>query len=75
MSVPRPGQYAKPLEGIIAEATSALSALHMNPKPIPRLPNDESTYLADSDEWCRHACDHMQAVIDLALKALKKGGC
>lgn len=74
MSAPR--MYNNPLEGIIAEATSAISALHMYPKPIPRLPNDEDQgYLSDTDEWCRHAVEHLNAVIDHALNAkYLKGG-
>lgn len=68
MSEPRTDYHSLP-NGITTEIMSAMSALNMNPEPLPpdQIKHDTG-YLADTDRWAAHAMDHLHAAYALVQK-------
>lgn len=56
MSEPR--THTNPLEGARSELISGLSALHMEPQPLPENEQGDDGYLTDLDYWAQHAQKH-----------------
>ncbi len=55
------------------EIVSAMSSLNMKPKPIKN--SDGSSFLADTDGWCKHSLEHMHTafkMIEVARDYLNK---
>lgn len=48
------------------EIISGMSALHMNPDPIPteKQTPENNGYLTDVDGWAKHSIEHFRAAID-----------
>jgi len=66
MGAPRT-DYSNHIEGIIQELISAQSSLNMEPSPIS--PEYEGGfYLSETDEWAKHAYEHIGAALKLATK-------
>lgn len=68
MSDPRT-DYRDTPQGIVTELISAMSALNMEPSPLP--PDEikhDTGYLSDTDMWVRHAMEHLHAAYGLAQK-------
>ena len=59
--------YAKPIDGVIQELMSALSSLNMEPTPIAP-ENEGGFYLSETDEYAKHAYDHISAALKLVTK-------
>jgi hypothetical protein len=50
----------------VDELTSAISALHMEPEPLPGpFPEDEPAFLVYRDKWVSHAVEHIRAALTL----------
>ncbi len=64
--------YTNPLDGVVSELMSAMSALNMEPDPLPRdqWPDKEGgpVYLSERDAWAKHSMEHMHAAFDQAAK-------
>jgi hypothetical protein len=56
------------LEGALQELISAMSALNMEPDPIP----GATGFLSDTDAWVRHAMEHLTAVAHLLIRAQRE---
>lgn len=52
--------HANPALGVFLEVTSGLSALRMEPKPIPA-EKAYGPFICDRDEWAKHAVEHFHA--------------
>lgn len=64
-------EHSDPLNGALIEITSAISALNMEPKPIPEpVPGSGPRFLSESDEWAKHCEVHLQAVYKLIAAAV-----
>lgn len=59
--------YGNPLQGALIECLSAMSALNMDPSPIP----GAIGYLSETDAWAKHAMEHLQTAIALINKVLR----
>jgi len=57
--------YSDPISGIFQELIAAKSSLNMEPEPIAP-ENEGDFYLSQTDNWAKHAYNH----IDAALKIL-----
>lgn len=71
MSDPRT-DYRDTPQGIVTELISAMSALNMEPSPLP--PDEikhDTGYLSDTDKWVRHAMEHIYAAYGMAQKTGK----
>ena len=66
MSDPRT-DYRDAPQGVITELISAMSALNMEPEPLPadQIKHDTG-YLSDTDKWVRHAMEHLYAAYGMA---------
>lgn len=64
-----------PIQGAMNELVSAMSALNMEADPVipppVREPNSRPVYLSESDNWAKHAMEHMHAVFELLQRAHK----
>ncbi len=63
--------HTEPLRGAVSEIISGLSALNMQPDPIPpeEQTPDNNGYLSQTDRWVEHAYEHFQAAIQCIRKA------
>lgn len=60
------------IQGALSELVSAMSALNMEPDPLP-IPADDRPYhyLSEVDGWAKHAMEHMHAVFELLTLAAR----
>lgn len=62
-----------PIQGAMNEVVSAMSALNMEASPVQpapvREPDSRPIYLSESDEWAKHAMEHLHAVATLLNRA------
>jgi hypothetical protein len=56
------------LQGALQELISAMSALNMEPEPIP----GATGFLSETDAWAQHAMGHLVAVADLLIRAQRE---
>ena len=72
-----PFEGSKPLDGIGLEVLSCMSALNMQPKPIPsdqQYP-DNNGFLSDTDSWVKHALEHLRQAMQYTTKARRIVEC
>ena len=69
MSDPRE-EYDCPMQGVVHELISAMSALNMEPSPIDS-PKKNAIYLSETDEMAKHSMEHMNAAMVCARKAVR----
>lgn len=67
MSAPK--NHDDALIGALYETVSAMSALNMEPDPLPGL---QGGYLSERDGWAKHAVEHLHAVFDLLGRACQE---
>ncbi len=60
--------YANPLNGALNELFSAMSALNMEPNPLPA-PEQTGSYLSETDGWAKHSMEHMRETYNQLNKA------
>ncbi len=63
--------HADPLQGACMEIHHGLSALNMQPDPIPpeEQTPDNNGYLSQTDRWVEHAYEHFHAALECIRKA------
>jgi hypothetical protein len=64
-------EHADKLNGAMNEIVSAMSALNMEPSPIPAV-DDEMRFLSESDAWAKHCMEHLEAAFKLLVEAVKE---
>jgi len=65
----QPDSHDNPIQSAMNEIVSAISALNMEPDPLP-VP--EGKYLSEVDGWAKHAVEHLQAAIQTLNHACKE---
>ncbi|MCK9361666.1 hypothetical protein M0Q28_05615 [Patescibacteria group bacterium] len=52
----------------VSEIQSAISALHMEPEPLPGpFDDEEPAFLAYRDKWAAHAIEHLRSAINILI--------
>jgi hypothetical protein len=71
--VSKPFTEGKPLSGAQSEMVSAMSALNMEPDPIPYVKSDNGpVFLSQSDGWAKHSLEHIHQAFEFISDAKKK---
>ncbi len=60
--------HPDPLHGAVSEIISAMSALNMEPNPLP-IAEQTGRYLSETDGWAKHAMEHLQEACNQLTKA------
>ncbi len=60
--------YTNPLNGALNELFSAMSALNMEPNPLPA-EKQTGHYLSETDGWAKHSMEHMRETYNQLNKA------
>ena len=65
--------YEDPIAGARSEIISAQSSLNMPAEPVPKEKlHPDAIFLAETDEWAKHAMGHLRAAFKLLIEAEKE---
>ena len=69
MSEPFTGTSDNPIQTAIHEMISAMSALNMEPDPIPVPDDGQIHFLSERDKWAAHCMEHLHSAFQLLNQA------